>query len=110
MKSNNAALFPKLSFHHHHLIPGDFRGAVHAADIPLFLGFIVLGGVVHHISQILHFIRGKCGFVRVGGIVHHLPEIALHLPNRRGRHQISSIFAGTVTASWSVRKAPSSSR
>ena len=51
MKGDNAALFPKLPLHHHHLLPGDFRGAVHAADIPLFFGFVVLGGVIHHVPQ-----------------------------------------------------------
>ena len=51
MECNDTALFAKLPLHHHHLVPGNFRGTVDTADVPLFFGFVVLGGIVHHISQ-----------------------------------------------------------
>ena len=51
VEGSNAAFFAKLPLHHHHLIPGNLRGTVQAADKPLFFSFVILGGVVHHVSQ-----------------------------------------------------------
>jgi len=86
VKSGDTAFFPKLPLDHHHLVTGDFLDTVDAADKSLFLGLVILRGVVHQVPETLQIILTICSFIGVGGIVHHPAQITLDFPYRRGSH------------------------
>ena len=86
----------------YHFFIGSVLGAVHAGDIHLAVGLVIVCHILQRLGQVVIQILSLRGFVRVVGVVDDGFQIALHRPEACGSHQPS--LPGWITVSRSLSR------
>ena len=101
---DHLAALTVFSFDRHHLFVGKCRGTIHAGNVFLFIGLVIVLRISERLIQVLVEKLFRRRLVRIVGIIQYLLELAPDGPESCGCHVFT--FFRTVCAWASVPAVP----